>query len=238
MAVVELLYPGVGNLYGEIGNTAYLRARLKDALFATDVMGREPWFVKNRPDMIIMGSMTENAQEACIRLLEPHKERLFDLLDNGCVFIATGNAWEIFTQEIWFKNDDRHVRGLGLLPLKTETDYFARNHGKVLGRFGDMDIVGYHARFSSVYGDADELSFISVIKGEGMNKNSAVGGVRYKNFFGTHLLGPLLATNPDLTEFLLKLADIHEAPPVSLLSTAAEAKQRRLNDFLKPGMKY
>ncbi len=238
MAVIEFLYPGAGNLYGEIGNPNYLRARVKDALFVTDIMGNEPWFAKNAPNMIVMGSMTEKAQEACIKLLEPYKDRLFELIEGGCVFVATGNAWEIFTQEIWFKNDDRHVPALGLLPLKTETDYFARNHGKVLGRFGALDIVGYHARFSSVYGDADGLSFIEVLKGEGMNKDSTVGGVRYKNFFGTHLLGPLLATNPELTEFLLKQADIHEDAPPALLEAAMQSKRRRLEEFSKPGMKY
>lgn len=238
MAVVEFLYPGAGNLYGESGNNAYLRARLQDALFVTDTMGNEPWFVQNTPNMILMGSMTEQAQEASVRLLTPYKDRLFELIEGGCVVIATGNAWEIFTQEIWFKNDDRHVPCLGLLPLTTQTDYFARNHGKVLGKYRDLNIVGYHARFSQVFGDVSQMAFIDVLKGEGMNKDSAVDGVRYKNFFGTHLLGPMLPTNPDLTEYLLKLADIHEAAPQPLLSAAMDAKQRRLEEFSKPGMKY
>ncbi len=239
MSVIELLYPGAGNLYGESGNARYLRSRLPGAEFVDDVMGEEPWFVSHRPDLILCGSMTEADQETACRLLTPYKERLFSLIDEGVPVLATGNAWELFTLEIHLVNDDRRIAGLGLVPLKTETDFFARNHGKVLGSFEGMKIVGYHARFSQVLGDESGLTpFVKVEKGEGMNKKSRIDGVRVKNFFGTHLIGPLLPTNPDFCEALLQLAGIRESAPEKLLETAREAFRRRLAEFEKPGMKY
>ena len=242
MAVIEFLYPSVGNLYGEIGSTVYLRARLPECLFVSDKMGEEPYFVSSTPDMIVMGSMTENAQKSCAEQLTPYKERLFELIEQGCVVIATGNAWEIFTRSILFKGSgddaDELFPCLGLLPFETVTDYFARNHGKVLGEFEGMKIVGYHARFSQVNGDAETMPFVRVTKGEGMNKSCAVDGVRYKNFFGTHLLGPLMVCNPEFTEYLLDLAGIDEPKPQPLFDTALEAYRRRLEEFEKPGMKY
>ncbi len=246
MAVLELLYPAAGNLYGEMGNGMYLTARLPGWEIKRDEMGEEPFFVQHDPSLILLGSMTENHQEQSIRLLLPYRDRLFALIEAGTVVLATGNAWEIFTQGITFKNEGRRVEGLGLLPLETETDYFARNHGKVLGTTvgGEqtMKVIGYHARFSQVKGEEVQLTpWLLSEKGEGMNRESKVDGVRYRNFFGTHLLGPLLPTNPDFAEFLLTLTG--EALPETeetarLLAVAREAHRRRLSEFEKPGMKY
>ena len=42
--------------------------------------------------------------------------------------------------------------------------------------------------------------FFKVELGIGENENNDYEGVKYKNFYGTHVSGPILARNPELLE--------------------------------------
>ena len=56
-----------------------------------------------------------------------------------------------------------------------------------------------------MYGE-NEYPFIKAIdKCVGMNKESKIEGINYKNFFATSLLGPFLVLNPYFVKHLLKL---------------------------------
>ena len=48
--------------------------------------------------------------------------------------------------------------------------------------------------------------FFKVELGIGENENNDYEGVKYKNFYGTHVSGPILARNPELLE---KMENIH-----------------------------
>lgn len=45
--------------------------------------------------------------------------------------------------------------------------------------------------------------FFEVVFGIGENENNDYEGVKYKNFYGTHLSGPLLVKNPELLQKLV-----------------------------------
>ena len=51
-------------------------------------------------------------------------------------------------------------------------------------------------------------------------------GVRYKNFFGTYLLGPFLIENPYFTEYLLKILGEKDAKPAYFCDAEAAYKAR------------
>ena len=77
---IEMLYPEVCNLFGDISNIKYLKKCLPDAEIIKTEINSEPAFVTQDIDMIYMGPMPENIQEVAIRKLRPYKEKIEELL--------------------------------------------------------------------------------------------------------------------------------------------------------------
>ena len=90
---IEMLYPEVCNLFGDISNIKYLKKCLPDAEIIKTEINSEPAFVTQDVDMIYMGPMPENIQEVAIRKLRPYKERIEELIKKNVVFLVTGNAF-------------------------------------------------------------------------------------------------------------------------------------------------
>ena len=79
---IEMLYPEVCNLFGDISNIKYLKKCLPDAEIIKTEINSEPAFVTQDIDMIYMGPMPENIQEVAIRKLRPYKEKIEELAKN------------------------------------------------------------------------------------------------------------------------------------------------------------
>ena len=64
----------------------------------------------------------------------------------------------------------------------------------------------------------------------GLNKKCPFEGVRFRNFFGTYLLGPLLINNPPFTKYLLSRLGV-ENPILAFEKEVQAAYEKRLEDF-------
>lgn len=200
---VEILFPEFGNLYGDTGNMRYLKACAPDIEFLETDNRTTPHFVTEDVDMIYVCSMSERKQEIAIRRLLPYKERIRELIENGTVVLATGNAIELFGEHI--KDKDKIIPMLGLFPFHTDRYIQEIRHNSMfLGEFEDMKIVGYKSQFSFCRGEFAN-PFISVTGGCGNSPEDKFEGIHYKNFFATYLLGPFLVLNPLFTKYLLRL---------------------------------
>ena len=73
---IEVLYPEVCNLYGDLMNIEYLRRSCGDIEVVKTDLKEPPLFVSETPALIYMGSMPERAQELAIAALTPYKERI------------------------------------------------------------------------------------------------------------------------------------------------------------------
>ena len=234
--VVEILFHEICNLFGDGQNAAYLEASLPDAQFIYTPLTGTPYFVENTPDLIYIGSMSESTQRRVIEKLLPLKDRILELIEQGTPILATGNAGEIFTKKIDYVTEEISVEGLGIFDLSVKTDLFRRYNGKVLGRFEDMDIVGFRAQFSFLYGDNSNGYFVSCIRGDGINPQSKLEGMRKNNLICTQLLGPILPLNPLFCEYLMKLAgcNTHSA----YREAAMDAYEQHLKEFNDPNVKF
>ena len=233
---VEILFSEVCNRFGDTKNVQYLKQTLPQAEFIETALTDTPYFANAAPDLIYIGGMTENTQRRVIAKLFPLKGRLQALIDAGTVILATGNAGEVFMKHISYVTERIETDGLGLVDLTVKTNLFDRFNGKVLGRFEDMDIVGFKSQFSFVYGDNEKNPFVRVQRGIGYNRKSKLEGVRINNFFCTSLLGPLLPNNPLFTEYLLKLAGADT--PAAFRKEAMAAYEQRLKEFRDPTTKF
>lgn len=234
--VVEILFQEVCGLYGDSQNATYLQATLPDATFVYTRLTDTPYFVDNKPDLIYIGCMSESIQRRVIEKLLPLKERIIELVKAGVVFLATGNAGEIFTNEIHYVTEKTTVNGLGLFDLSVTTDLFKRYNGMVLGEVDDIKIVGFRSQFSFWYGDNSRCYFMKCQRGIGINQNSSLEGMRRNNLICTQLLGPILPLNPLLCEYLLSLCGVQAE--AAHKAAAMDAYNQRLKEFSDPKVNF
>ena len=210
----------------------YLRQTLPEAEFVFTALTQEPDFVVNRPDLVYMGTMCEATQRRVIEKLMPHKDRIEALIEDGVVFLMTGNACEVFCGEIDYVTEELRTHGLGLFNLTAKTDLFRRYNGKFLGDVDGIPVVGFRSQFSFLYGDNSEGYFGKNQRSIGINPDTDLEGIRRKNFFGTNLQGPILPLNPLFCEHLIRLAG-GEAPAAHR-EAAMAAYEQRLSEFRSP----
>lgn len=229
---IEILFNEVCGLYGDAQNAAYLMATLPDAEFIYTSLTEEPWFSSHTPDMILMGSMSEDIQRRVIQKLLPLKERILELTESGVPFLATGNAGEVFAKTIHYKTENITVQGLGLFDLTVETNLFDRYNGKVLGTFEGMEIVGFRSQFSFIYGDNNTNYFLKCTRGKGINRESNLEGMRFHNLICTQILGPILPLNPLFCEYLIELTGV--TVTAAHKEAAMAAYEQRVKEFKDP----
>ena len=232
--IVEILFPEVCGLYGDSQNPAYLKQTLPNAQFIETPLTDTPYFVENRPDLIYIGAMSESTQRRVIEKLQPFKTRILELVESGLPILATGNAGEIFCSHIDYVTEKMEADGLGLFDLTVKTDLFDRYNGKVLGKFSDMTIVGFRSQFSFLYGDNSKNYFVECLRGDGINRQSKLEGMRFNNLICTQILGPILALNPLFCEYFIGLTG--NAVTAAHKEAAMMAYEQRIKEFNDPNV--
>ena len=114
---------------------------------------------------------------------------------------------------------------------------FKRYNSLIMGEFENMTLVGFKAQFSHSYGDNSDCYFYDVTRGDGINPNSKLEGIKINNFFGTYTLGPFLIENPLFVKYILKLLGINK-PALAFEDTIMEAYEKRLTEFKNPKLRY
>lgn len=231
---IELLFPELSTLYGDAGNILYLKKTCKDAEFIETHLQDVPCFVSEEVDMIYIGSMTENNQLFAVKALKPYAQRIKELIDSGVVFLATGNAMELFGEYI--AEGENKNEALGIFPFYSHrnVEYF-RHNSHFLGRFNDIEVVGSKSQFAYCYGKF-EHPFMSVAGGCGNNPEDKTEGIHYRNFFATYVLGPILPLNPPFAKHILSLAGFDGA--LAFEKEAIDAYNFRLNNLKLDGVKF
>ena len=203
---IEILFPEFCNLYGDSFNMKYLKMCLPDAEFVETELDQTPTFVNEDVNLIYLGPMTENTQEKVIARLLPYKNRIEELIEKNVVFLFTGNAVEVLGKYI--ENEDgSKIEGLGIFDVYSKRDMMHRHNSRLVGKFEDIEIVGFKSQFTMMYGDNTNSYFVQVEKGIGINKDSKLEGIRKNNFIGTYIIGPILILNPLFTKKIIKMME-------------------------------
>ncbi|MGN1326801.1 MAG: hypothetical protein ACI4VQ_01785 [Clostridia bacterium] len=236
MVKIEVLFPEVCNLFGNMYNIKYLEKSIKDVEIINTALTDEPSFISEDVDMIYMAPMTEKTQEIVINKLKPYVEKIKELIEKNKVFLVIGNALEVFGKYI--ENEDgSKIEGLGITNLYAKRDMMNRYNYLFLGKIEDTKIVGFKSQFSMSYGDNSNQYVFEAIRGTGINKESTLEGIRINNFIGTYVLGPILVLNPLFTKYILKLMGI-ENQELAFEKEAMECYNIRLKEFENPNTKY
>lgn len=232
--VIEVLYPEVANLFGDLANIRYLEKILPEVTFHYTHLQEEPYFKDHEVSFVYMGPMSEHSQELVIEALFPYKNILKEMIEKDIVFLITGNALEVFCDFI--EEDEKKIKGLGIFPFYVKRKMYERYNGLCLGRFQNMKIVGFKSQFTELYGDNEKNFFLEVERGRGIHATSFKEGIAVRSFFGTYLLGPILILNPAFTKYLLKL--LHKEVSLLYEKELLDAYDRRLKEFQDPKVKF
>jgi len=234
---IEILYPEICELYGDLMNAKYLARSCPEAELVTASLKEEPAFVGGEVALVCMGSTTERGQELSIQALRPYRDAIERRIEDGGAFLITGNAMELFGNYI--ENEDgSRVEGLGLFDCHAKRRMMARYNSLYLGKFGDMDIVGYKSQFSHLYGDPGEPLF-RTLRGAGRTPGAEPEGLRRNNFMATYVLGPLTVLNPPFAKYLLQLIGAR-SDALAFEDAARDAYETRVKEFSDPnrGFEY
>lgn len=225
---IEILFPEFCNLYGDMFNMKYLKKCLPEAEFIETALEEEPTFVKENVNLIYLGPMTEKTQEKVISKLLPYKERIIDLIEKNTVFLFTGNAIEVLGKYIE-NEDETSIEGLGIFDVYAKRDMFHRHNSFLIGKYEDIEVIGFKSQFTMLYGDNTNMAFLEVEKGIGINKESKLEGIKKNNFIGTYLIGPLLILNPLFTKKILEMLGVENR--VALEEETMAAYEERIKEF-------
>lgn len=199
---VEILFPEICNLCGDLTNIRYLKQSCPELeIVETDLKSR-PRFLDEDIALVYLGSATEKGLELIVKALSPVRDELAAKLDNGQRMLVTGNALDALGQ--YAESDwDWHLDGLGILPTHAEYHMMNRHNSFYLGKFGDMDIVGFKSLFGHTYGFPEGEALFQTVKGIGRNNTTKEEGWHRGNLYATYLTGPLLVLNPPFAKYLL-----------------------------------
>ncbi len=230
---IEVLYPEVCNLYGELANAEYL-ARCCGAELVGTPLGTEPAFASQETALVLIGATTERGQELARNALAPYLDALKRRTEAGGVTLATGNALELFGEYIDCDGGER-IPMLGLFPIHSERRLHSRHNSFYLGRLDDMEVVGFKSQFGHSYGD-NGTGLFETVRGVGLNPGIMAEGLRRKNFMATYLIGPLLILNPPFTKYLQSLMGVSN-PTLPFEEAAMDVYNTHRREFSDPARK-
>ena len=240
MLRIEVLFPELSNLYGELANMKYLKESLSDAEFIETSYTDEPLFLTENVDMVYLGTMTEDAQNLIIDKLMPHRDRIRERIEEGMNFLITGNALEIFGNEI-IEEGKTVTEGLGLFDFVSERRARVRYNCLYVGDFDaegvdTIRIVGYKSLFGFSRGSAfEKYPFARTCLGWGINKDVKEEGIHYKNFIATYTTGPLFILNPPFMKWYMSSLLGDSASEPAFYDDAMKAYECRLEEYMAPG---
>ena len=202
------LYHDIMNLYGEYANVSALKRMLENNKIPcmVDTLSVGDKLELLEYDFIYVGSGTESNQKYVLEHLKKYKEQLKAYVDAGRFLLMTGNAFEILGKTITDAKG-KEYGGLGIFDFTVVEQERVRNTADAIfslideneGSVSDMknkekELVGFINKCSTIKGITTPL--FEVKMGLGNENKGKTEGIVYKNFFGTHLTGPMLIKNP------------------------------------------
>ena len=200
------LYHDIMNLYGDYANVSAVKRMLEksgeevtvDKLSLSDEASLSDY------DFIFIGSGTEKNQKVVLKDIVKYKDALKDYIESGKVLLMTGNSFELLGDLITDGQGKEH-RGLGYFKYETIEKSGVRMTSDIIctASFLDRPLVGFINKSSVIFGINDTLFHTQF--GIGNSDDDKTEGIRYKNYFGTHLTGPVLMKNPHFLTYITAL---------------------------------
>lgn len=193
------LYYDMMNLYGENGNIKALKRFIskQNVEVKVDELSLGDTIDFKKYDIYYLGSGSEANLELVMEDLRRYRDDIRESIEDGKMFLVTGNSLEIFGKKIKFQ-DGRVLHTLDIFGFnanetKTRLVSEVMYHFKEFGDSEGNRILGFKNCNANIVNNTDERPF-------GFEDN-----IRYKSFFGMAFFGPVLIRNPHYTDYLLDI---------------------------------
>lgn len=212
------LYYDLMNLYGEIGNIKVLTYHLKNKGIKVNIknLSIDDDINFDELDLIYIGSGTNNNQLLVLNDILKYKEDIHKYYNDNKFFLITGNAIELFGEQIIDIDNNIH-EGLKLF------DYYTKENKKrivnevyIPSLFTKENILGFNNHFGSIYKDNIKLDNNFIFN---------------NNFYGTYTLG-LLPRNPSFTKYFIKQLIINKNKKFKIKDFNFKLDKKAYTDFI------
>lgn len=212
------LYYDLMNLYGEIGNIKVLTYHLKNQGIKVNIknLSIDDDINFDELDLIYIGSGTNNNQLLVLNDILKYKEDIHKYYNDNKFFLITGNAIELFGEQIIDIDNNVHD-GLKLF------DYYTKENKKrivnevyIPSLFTKENILGFNNHFGSIYKDDIKLDNKFIFN---------------NNFYGTYTLG-LLPRNPSFTKYFIKQLIINKNKKFKIKDFNFKLDKKAYTDFI------
>jgi len=212
-----ILYPDLLNSYGDTGNSTILAHRAAEYGIEATVhhvtVGDE--FKPEAYDIVLMGGGQFHEQSVCAEDLRQEKGKLLkEYVESDKVALLICGAYQLAGE---YYEDDKGVRedGLGILPVYTKPGPERMIGDLVVEDNNGVTYIGFENHLGQTYiGDLAPLG--KVKSGFGNNGVDHYEGCRYKSTIGTYLHGPILAKNPEISDWMIQTAMAKKGMPIEL----------------------
>ncbi len=182
------LYYDLMNLYGENGNIKSIKYLLESQKIKViiDNISLNDNIDFNKYDLIVIGCGTYNNLKLSLNHLKKYKKDINEYIESNKLILATGNSIELFGQKI------DEIEALKI---------FNYNSKKLDKRIVGDCITTTNLIKTKIIGFQNRESYIDEITNN-LFKDKDIG-IKYKNFYGTYLLGPILIRNPEFAKYFV-----------------------------------
>ena len=201
------LYPNMTDLYGDNNNIDILRYRANKRNISVNIdvytIGDEvPNF--NFYDLVFLGGSSNKEQKIIANELLKIKKEIKESIREGIFYLLICSGFEVFGKS-FEDNEKNKIKSLGIYDFYSEFDKTKRCIGDIILKSNingkEIKILGFENHLSSVKNINRPLG--KVIYGNGNSFKDEYEGYFDENVIGTHLHGPLLSKNPELTDYIL-----------------------------------
>lgn len=172
---IAYLYYDFLNLYGESGNIKIISNILKYNKIKHEILylSLDDELEFDKYDLVYIGSGTEDNLLIALKHLSKYKNDIKKYIEDNKFMLVTGNSVDMFGKKI---EDNKALNIFEYEVTKGKRKMEEVYHNNILGFINNNS-------YNSEYSDTDII--------------------RYNNFYGTYILGPILVRNPELVKQFL-----------------------------------
>ena len=199
------LYPREMSIYGDLGNTRTMLARLRWHGYTPVLHDHHPGGEFPAQAHLVLGGGGQDSGQARVEddlaIIAP---RLRELAAAGTPMLMICGMYQLFGNA-FVTVDGTRLPGLGILDVTTHGNP-RRMIGPVVMTTDFGDLVGYENHSGATTLGPGQAAFGTIRSGFGNNGEDRTEGARTGNVFGTYLHGPILPANPRFADGLLSYA--------------------------------
>lgn len=196
------LYPREMSIYGDLGNTRCLAARIRRHGYVPVVHQHHPGQeLPERMHLLVGGGGQDSGQAHVKDDLERIADRLRGLAADGAAMLMICGMYQLFGQS-FVTVEGRELAGLGILDVATRGGS-TRMIGPAVLATDHGDVVGYENHSGATTLGSGQAPFGRVRHGLGNNGEDGTEGATAGHVIGSYLHGPILPANPRLADALI-----------------------------------